>query len=124
MNATRSFVFLLLLAACGGTAQTDAVCKKYDGCGCQPYDECVEVSQTEPTRSSLAMPGVRDCLVSSTCESLCAGKPSACTGGAGGGGGGGGGSCGDITCSETAGGNQPCVDAGCGSCYFGHCTLF
>jgi hypothetical protein len=54
------------------------LCRKYDSCGCQSYDQCMEKAEGEP---NLEKPGVRECMLNSSCESLCAGKPDGCTGG-------------------------------------------
>ena len=53
------------------------LCKKYESCGCQSYDACMEQAANEP---NLKKPGVRECMLNSSCESLCAGKPDGCTG--------------------------------------------
>ena len=53
------------------------LCKKYDSCGCESYDDCMEKAEGEP---NLEKPGVRECMLNSSCDSLCAGKPDGCTG--------------------------------------------
>jgi hypothetical protein len=54
------------------------LCKKYDSCGCESYDDCIEKAEGE---QSLEKPGVRECMLNSSCDSLCAGKPDGCIGG-------------------------------------------
>lgn len=51
------------------------VCKKYDECGCQDYEDCV--AEAEDLHYEDA---VWECMLNSSCESLCAGKPDACPG--------------------------------------------
>jgi hypothetical protein len=53
------------------------LCKKFDSCGCQSYDDCMEKAEGDP---NLEKPGVRECMLNSSCDSLCAGKPDGCTG--------------------------------------------
>src|SRR5215213_3836708 len=90
--------FLLMMMACllacrlsgggaddngGNSAQDDSdspnvqLCKKYDSCGCQSYKDCIAAAKNSP---ALEKPGVRECMLASSCESLCAGKPDACMG--------------------------------------------
>lgn len=51
----------------------EKVCKKYDECGCQDYEECMEgiadLNYEEKTWS---------CLLKSSCEGLCANQPDGC----------------------------------------------
>ncbi len=56
------------------------LCKKYESCGCQSYDECI--AQAEKSED-LNKPGVRECMLKSSCDSLCAGKPDGCGGNSG-----------------------------------------
>ena len=53
------------------------LCKKYDSCGCESYDDCMKKAEGEP---NLEKPGVRECMLNSSCDSLCAGKPDGCIG--------------------------------------------
>lgn len=53
------------------------VCRKYDSCGCQKYDDCMAQIGNDP---SIDQPGVGDCMLKSSCQSLCAGKPDGCAG--------------------------------------------
>jgi hypothetical protein len=62
------------------------VCRKYDLCGCQKYDDCMEQAANTPALEDASL---RECLLKSSCESLCAARPDGCLGQAGGGGGGG-----------------------------------
>ena len=54
------------------------LCKKFESCGCQSYDDCMAEAEKS---TALETPGVRDCMLKSSCSSLCAGKPDGCTGG-------------------------------------------
>ncbi|HEX8143953.1 MAG TPA: hypothetical protein VF553_15245 [Pyrinomonadaceae bacterium] len=87
------FLLLLALLACrlsggaddnGGNTSEDErdnpnvqLCKKYESCGCQSYRDCMAGAKNSP---SLDKPGVRECMLASSCESLCAGKPDGCLG--------------------------------------------
>lgn len=53
------------------------LCRKYDSCGCQAYDDCMAEAEDS---QDLEKPGVRECMLQSSCESLCAGKPDGCLG--------------------------------------------
>lgn len=96
------FLLIVILLACrltGGLGDSDSrrsttkpkddrnaeLCKKYDSCGCQSYDDCMAAAENE---INLEKPGIRECMLASSCESLCAGKPDGCIGGASGGDGG------------------------------------
>ncbi|HSK73724.1 MAG TPA: hypothetical protein VK892_18650, partial [Pyrinomonadaceae bacterium] len=48
------------------------VCKKYSECGCQDYEDCL--AEAEDLHYEDA---VWECMLNSSCESLCAGKPDA-----------------------------------------------
>jgi hypothetical protein len=82
-------LFFAALLACklGDSARTRKsengpnaqLCKKFESCGCQSYDDCM--AQAEKS-DALEKPGVRECMLNSSCSSLCAGKPDGCTGGA------------------------------------------
>ncbi|HJU55729.1 MAG TPA: hypothetical protein VJ715_14190 [Pyrinomonadaceae bacterium] len=92
------FLLTLALAACkprGGAGNSRAsaegaegsqinaeLCRKYDACGCQAYDDCMKAAADSP---SLNKPGVRECMLKSSCESLCLGVPDACINQVGGG---------------------------------------
>ena len=52
------------------------VCKKYDECGCQDYEECLEEAADLYYEDE-----VWACMLKSSCESLCAGKPDVCING-------------------------------------------
>lgn len=54
------------------------LCKKYDSCGCVSYKACLESSRKD---TNLDKPGVRACMLASSCESLCDAKPDGCIGG-------------------------------------------
>ena len=54
------------------------ICQKYASCGCQGYDDCMADAAGN---AELDIPGVRECLMASSCESLCMGQPDGCTGG-------------------------------------------
>jgi hypothetical protein len=60
------------------------LCQKYDSCGCASYKACIETSRKT---KSLDEPGVRECMLASSCQSLCDAKPDGCTGGSAAGGG-------------------------------------
>lgn len=49
------------------------VCKKYDECGSQDYDECMKQAENLYYEDE-----VWACMLDSSCESLSAGKPDAC----------------------------------------------
>ena len=53
------------------------LCRKFESCGCQSYDDCMEKAEGD---QNLEKPGVRECMLDSSCGSLCAGKPDGCTG--------------------------------------------
>jgi hypothetical protein len=55
-----------------------ALCKKIDECGCQSYEDCLASLKDD---QNIDKPGVRDCMILSSCKSLCAGDPDACKGG-------------------------------------------
>lgn len=52
------------------------VCRKYDSCGCQKYDDCMADLENS---ASIDKPGVRECLLKSSCQSLCAGSADGCS---------------------------------------------
>jgi hypothetical protein len=89
------------------------LCRKYDSCGCQSYDDCMAAAENEP---NLEKPGIRECMLASSCDSLCAGKPDGCIGGASGGDGSaapGRSNCAAISCSK---------DSDCPSDCYGGCN--
>jgi hypothetical protein len=51
------------------------ICRKYDACGCQKYDDCMAQIGNDP---SIDQPGIGDCMLKSSCQSLCAGHPDGC----------------------------------------------
>jgi hypothetical protein len=53
------------------------VCRKYDSCGCQKYDECMAALEND---AYIDGPGVRECLLKSSCASLCANRADGCSG--------------------------------------------
>lgn len=54
----------------------EKVCKKYDECGCQDYEECMEqLADLYYEEKTWA------CLLKSSCEGLCAGQPDGCLNG-------------------------------------------
>lgn len=59
------------------------LCRKYDSCGCQSYDDCMSALENDP---NIDKPGLRECMLSSSCQSLCAGKPDGCVSSSGQGG--------------------------------------
>jgi len=56
--------------------RNDEVCRKYDSCGCQKYDQCIAELENNATVDN---PGARECLLKSSCQSLCAGQPDGCS---------------------------------------------
>ena len=48
------------------------ICKKYAACGCQSYESCMRDLKNDPTPDE---PGILECILASSCKSLCAGKP-------------------------------------------------
>jgi hypothetical protein len=89
------FLLFVILVACkltGGLGDNDngstssvrddrnaELCRKIDSCGCQSYDDCMTLFEND---QNLEKPGVRECMLNSSCDSLCAGKPDGCGGGA------------------------------------------
>lgn len=59
------------------TERNREVCRKYDSCGCQKYDECMASLENDPY---IDQPGIRECLLKSSCGSLCAGRADGCPG--------------------------------------------
>ncbi|MBA2731783.1 MAG: hypothetical protein H0U54_02705 [Acidobacteria bacterium] len=51
------------------------VCEKYAACGCQDYEKCIE-----ETGNLKYSDRAYECVLKSSCESLCAGKPDGCSG--------------------------------------------
>ncbi len=123
----------LLLAACkpganadkgnasaggaGGGEVNAELCRKYESCGCESYEDCMRNAAKAP---DLDKPGVRECMLKSSCESLCLGFPDGCVkqggGGQPGAGGAGGGqgrsNCTAIRCSK----NSDCPSDCYGGC--------
>ncbi|MEP7037755.1 MAG: hypothetical protein ABI891_05390, partial [Acidobacteriota bacterium] len=52
---------------------TKQVCKRYDSCGCQSYEKCMEDAKIMNFDDE-----VLSCVLKSSCKSLCAGKPDGC----------------------------------------------
>ena len=124
-------LLLLALAACkpgankggastegaGGGEVNAELCRKYESCGCESYEDCMRNSARA---ADLDKPGVRECMLKSSCESLCLGFPDACFKEGGGGqpapGGTGGGrqrsNCAAIRCSK----NSDCPSDCYGGC--------
>lgn len=48
------------------------ICKKYAACRCQSYESCMRDLENDPTPDE---PGILECILKSSCKSLCAGKP-------------------------------------------------
>ena len=112
----------LALCACkpgadagGGGAANEELCRKYAACGCEPFADCMKNAARAP---DLDKPGVRECMLRSSCESLCRGVPDGCVKEGGGGGqpgAGGGGTrsnCTAIRCSQ----NSDCPSDCYGGC--------
>ena len=115
-----------------GDAANAELCKKIEACGCEKFTQCM---QEAASTAELQKPGVRECMLKSSCQSLCAGRPDGCLSESGGG------SqdaetapepipqtaptpqqlnCGRIRCSR----NSDCP-AGCsGGCGMGYCLSF
>ena len=103
----------------GGDGEVNSeLCRKYDACGCESYEDCMKNAAKAP---DLDKPGIRECMLKSSCESLCLGFPDGCVkqgGGAqpGAGGTGGGGqqrsNCAAIKCSK----NSDCPSDCYGGC--------
>ncbi len=97
-----------------GNEANAKLCKKYESCGCQSYGECMRALENDP---NIDMPGLRECMMNSSCQSLCAGKPDGCTSKSGSGtGAGSGGStnCAAISCTKNSDCPTECY-GGCGS---------
>ena len=62
-------------------AQEDAnnprveICRRYEECGCQSYESCLEQLENDSTPDEA---GIKECILNSSCQSLCAGKPDGC----------------------------------------------
>lgn len=93
------------------------VCKKYESCGCQSYEKCMQDAE-EGNFSDETL----ECILKSSCKSLCAGNPDGC---AGSGNNPGTGEpekphCPQIKCNK----NSDCPMGCYGGCSGGHCLLF
>ena len=98
------------------------LCRKYESCDCSgfSYSKCVEQLDNDP---NVEKPGVRECMLKSSCASLCAGKPDACIGqstGKGAGTSGGRSDCSNISCSK----NSDCPSDCYGGCDGVRCYSF
>ena len=99
----------------GGGEINAEPCRKYESCGCESYADCMK---NAAQATDLDKPGVRECMLKSSCESLCLGFPDACVkqgGGQPGAGGGGGqqrSNCAAIRCSK----NSDCPSDCYGGC--------
>lgn len=51
------------------------ICKRYESCDCQTYESCMSDLKNDTTPDE---PGILQCVLNSSCESLCAGKPDGC----------------------------------------------
>lgn len=51
------------------------ICKRYESCDCQTYESCLTDLENDSTPDE---PGILECILASSCESLCAGKPDGC----------------------------------------------
>jgi hypothetical protein len=90
------------------------LCRKYASCGCQSYEDCMKGAANSP---ALRQTGIRECMLKSSCESLCLGVPDACINESGGqqpgaGGTGGRSNCAAIRCSK----NSDCPSDCYGGC--------
>lgn len=56
-------------------SMAEEICRKYDSCGCQPFAQCMEQIGNDP---SIERAGRGDCLLKSSCQSLCANSPDGC----------------------------------------------
>jgi len=68
-------------SASAANSGVEQLCRKIEACGCGSYADCM--SQV-PNSPSLKDPAVVECMLKSSCESLCAAKPDACFGTPGG----------------------------------------
>lgn len=95
------------------------LCRKYESCGCVSYASCMEQFENDP---NLEKPGVRECMLNSSCESLCANDPDGCKGQSGGTGTGTGtrSNCAAISCSK----NSDCPSDCYGGCDGVRCYSF
>jgi hypothetical protein len=99
------------------------LCKKYEACGCEQFAQCMKEAANSP---ELQKPEVRECMLKSSCQSLCAGHPDGCVADSGGGPGGGTTSgskepnCAAIPCSK----NSDCPVGCYGGCGGGVCLSF
>jgi hypothetical protein len=56
-------------------SKAEEVCRKYDSCGCQKFEQCIAEIGNDP---SIAQAGIGDCMLKSSCQSLCSGHPDGC----------------------------------------------
>jgi hypothetical protein len=106
----------------GDDAANAELCKKIEACGCEKFTQCM---QSLASSADVKKPGVRECMMNSTCPSLCAGHPDACFGDSTGSGQGAGTappktSCTNIPCSKSS----DCPVGCSGGCELGHCLSF
>jgi len=96
------------------------LCRKYESCGCISYEDCMRGFEND---TNLEKPGVRECMLNSSCESLCANDPDGCKGQQQQNGTGGGASrsnCSAISCSK----NSDCPSDCYGGCDGVRCYSF
>ncbi|HEX8494847.1 MAG TPA: hypothetical protein VF658_18540 [Pyrinomonadaceae bacterium] len=62
-------------ASRGGESRAEEVCRRYASCGCQSFDDCMSQIGSDP---AIDQPGIGDCMLKSSCQSLCAGRPDGC----------------------------------------------
>jgi hypothetical protein len=55
-------------------SKAEEACRKYESCGCQAFAQCMEQIGNDPSIEA----GIGDCMIKSSCQSLCAGKPDGC----------------------------------------------
>ena len=102
-----------------GDAANAELCRKYESCGCVSYASCMEQFEGDP---NLEKPGVRECMLNSSCQSLCANDPDGCKGASSGSDAGSGtrSNCAAISCSK----NSDCPADCYGGCDGVRCYSF
>lgn len=56
-------------------SKAEEVCRRYESCGCQKFDECMAQIGNDPV---VERAGNGDCMIKSSCQSLCANRPDGC----------------------------------------------